>query len=193
MSSAVVAAAAEDPFDLAKIRVSQDFVEHAGVKKEITNAPVRKPHRQEWVRVRPGEEHRVPVLLLESKEDKVLYLVDPVLGSELAGETAAYTLLTTINRQGVLSLWPIRLPKPDGRHDQWSLSAMEAADMATRGWVKVASNMSLGAYEIFRPLGEMSEPVWPDVPFGKLLQIAFRDRLINSMDHPFIRRLRGAS
>jgi hypothetical protein len=38
---------------------------------------------------------------------------------------------------------------------------------------------------------QATEPEWPEVPFGELLRIAFRDRLIESLDHPVLRRLRG--
>ena len=38
--------------------------------------------------------------------------------------------MTAINRQGVLFLWPIRLPGADGKIDDWSRSAMDAADEA---------------------------------------------------------------
>lgn len=36
-------AASDDPFDLAKLRVSQDFFETTNVKKLLTTVPVRKP------------------------------------------------------------------------------------------------------------------------------------------------------
>ena len=32
---------------------------------------------------------------------------------------------------------------------------------------------------------------WPDCRFGELLRLAFRERLIDSVDHPVVRRLRG--
>jgi hypothetical protein len=58
-------------------------------------------------------------------------------------------------------------------------------------WVRVTANMSLGAYEISEARGELSEPIWPDYAFGEILNIAFRDRLVNRADHPLIQRLQG--
>ena len=46
----------------------------------------------------------------------------------------------------------------------------------------------LGAFDDQRVQGD---PEWPDASFKKLLQIAFRDRFIKSLDHPVIRALRG--
>ena len=56
--------------------------------------------------------------------------------------------MTAINRQGVLFLWPIRLPGADGKLDDWSRSAMDAADEAKSRWVRITANMSLGAYDV---------------------------------------------
>jgi hypothetical protein len=58
-------------------------------------------------------------------------------------------------------------------------------------WVRAAANTSLGAYEIFEATADLPEPVWPEESFKKVIEVAFRDRYIRSLDHPVIRRLRG--
>jgi hypothetical protein len=58
-------------------------------------------------------------------------------------------------------------------------------------WIRVKANMDLGAYEMFAAESTIQEPTWPDLPFQELLKIAFRERFINSPDHPIIKRLRG--
>jgi hypothetical protein len=37
----------------------------------------------------------------------------------------------------------------------------------------------------------LSDPVWPDKPLPEIMQIAFRDRVVDSENHPVVRRLRG--
>jgi hypothetical protein len=101
------------------------------------------------------------------------------------------TLFTTINRQGVVSLWPVKLPGPDGKQLEWHRSAAEAAELAMKRWIRVKANMSLGAYEITEAASIMAEPDWPAVSFQELLRIAFRGRLVDRLDHPVIKRLRG--
>ena len=110
---------------------------------------------------------------------------------ELVGEFTSKTLFTAINRQGVVFLWPVRLPDPDGRQMEWHRSAREAAELAMKQWVRIKANRSLGAYEIFVAEGAMSEPVWPEATYQDLIRLAFRDRLISTLDHPVIKRLRG--
>jgi hypothetical protein len=119
--------------------------------------------------------------------------VASALWPNLAGEStfSPRALFVAVNRQGVLFLWSIRLPGADGRVDEWSRTALEAADLARKGWVRVAANMALGAYEVFQAVGQLDEPEWPSTPFSELLRVAFKDRFIDTLDHPVLRRLRG--
>jgi hypothetical protein len=182
--------APDDPFDLTKLRLDQSFVESAGVKKLLTTVPVRKPNPQDFVRVHPDPANRAALAVIELKEDREIYLLTPQVARELPGEFSMVMLFTAINRQGVVHLWPVRLPSPDGRVMEWHRSAMDAADMAKRRWVRVKANMSLGAYEIVEA-ATTAEPEFPAVTFQELLRIAFRDRLVDRLDHPVIKRLRG--
>jgi hypothetical protein len=182
-----------DPFDPVRLRMDQDFGATAGVKKLITTIPVRKPSRESFVRTHPDRAYRLQTGIIELKEDKEIYLVDPCLWPALAGEGtfSPRLLVTTITRQGTLSIWPIRLPGPDNRLDDWSRSAAVAADAAQTQWVRVASNMNLGAYEIHVATGISVEPDFPDLPMKEILRIAFKNKYIDSFDHPVLRKLRG--
>ena len=180
-----------DPFDPDTLRLDQTFTEGASVKKLLTTVPVRKPNPQDFVRVHADPAYRLTTALIELRDDREVYLVPPALALELVGEFAAYQLFTTINRQGVVHLWPVRLPASDGRQLEWHRSAAEAVELAMGRWIRVKANMALGAYEIFEAASTIPDPEWPDVPLNGLLRIAFRDRLVDRLDHPVIKRLRG--
>jgi hypothetical protein len=181
-----------DPFDPRNLVLDQKFHETAGVKKLLTTVPVRKPNKQDFVRVHPDPEYRLAsAALIELKEDRESYLVPPAMAASLPGEYAPSAIFTAINRQGVLHLWPVRLPGEDGKVMEWHRSAGEAAEKAMHRWVRVQANISLGAYEIFEAQGALPEPEWPDYSFPEILKVAFRNRLITDEDHPVIRRLRG--
>jgi hypothetical protein len=181
----------DDPFDLQRLRLSQDFAATVGLKKALLTVPVRKPSGQDFVRVHPDPAMRLDTAVLELKDERETYLVEPALWPALSGDIVAKVLFTAMNRQGVLFLWPIRLPGEDGRHDHWNRSALEAAQSAMHAWVKVVSNMSLGAYDVFEAAGTLPEPVWPDVTFQEVLRVAFKERFIRDLHHPVLRRLRG--
>jgi hypothetical protein len=177
--------------DLSKLRLSQDFIESAGVKKLLTTVPVRKPSSQDYVRVNADPNYRMVFAAIELKDDREIYLLVPQIAQQLPGECVSLQFYTAINRQGVVHLWPARLPASDGRINEWHRSAMEAAERAMTRWVRVKANMSLGAYEVFEAASSIPDPTWPEYSFHQLLEIAFRDRLIKSLDHPVIKRLRG--
>ena len=181
-----------DPFNPAALRLDQSYADTVGVKKLLTTVPVRKPNRQEFVRVHPDPRYRLtPAATIEVKEDREVYLVTPNMAQALPGEFATVTLFTTINRQGTLQLWPVKLPNPDGRQNEWHRSAAEAAERAMKRWVRVTASMSLSAYEIFEAGGDLPEPVWPEFSFQEILKIAFRDRVVDRDDHPLVQRLQG--
>ena len=146
-----------DPFHPEKLRLSQDFAGEAGVKKALVTVPIRKPSREWFIRTHPEEDYRLQTTVIELKEDHEIYLVDPSLRDELAAEVTfgPRALFTAITRQSVLFLWPLRLPGPDGRIDEWSRSALEAASMASGRWVRVTANFHLNAYEVFEATGDI--------------------------------------
>ena len=55
------------------------------------------------------------------------------------------------------------------------------------------ANMALGAYEIFAAEQHLSEPEWPELSMNELLEIAFKNKIINRPDHLVLLQLRGAA
>jgi hypothetical protein len=182
-----------NPFDnLSALRLDQNFADTVGVKKLLTSVPVRKPNRQDFVRVHPDPSYRLtPAAIIELKEDREVYLVLPGMAQQLPGEFSVATLYLTINRQGVLHLWPVKLPGPDGKHNEWHRTVADAAERAMKKWVRVTANMSLGAYEIFEAIEDLPEPVWPNISFEDILKIAFGRHIVDRADHPLMQRLQG--
>jgi len=178
--------------NLDKFRVAQDVVEHGGGKKLLTVVPVRRPSKEAWFRAHPNLDFRMKVKVIELKDLREIYLVDPPLWPELDGESTfvAKLLVPVITRQSALFIWPIRLPGPDGRIDEWNTSALEAAKVAVDKWVRLSPNMALGAYDVLVGPDPQPETVWPEHSFDELINIAFRDKYIDKMDHPVLRQLR---
>lgn len=183
-----------DPFNPESLRVNQDFEAAAGVRKVLLSVPVRKPHNSWFVRAHPDRDrYHLDTYVIELKEDREVYLVDRALWPDLAGEVTfkLKRLATAINRQNVVFLWELNLPRPDGRVDEWTRTALEGLKRAEKSWVRLSANMSLGAYDLGIGGPDLSEPQWPEASFTELLKLAFRDRFINDLSHPVLRRLRG--
>jgi hypothetical protein len=183
-----------DPFDPAGLRLQQDFHTSLGVRKALLSVPVRKPDKSWFVRAHPDESYRIQTCVIEVEEDRrETYLVARQLWPELTAEATFRPKLfvTAVNRQNVLFLWDLNLPRSDGRVDDWTRTALEAVHHATQSWVRVAANMSLRAYDLFQATGQLGEPEWPQLSFAELLKLAFKDRYIDNLQHPVLRRLRG--
>ena len=132
---------APDPFSPENLRLSQSFNEIVGVKKILTTVPVRKPSQQDFIRVRPGPEYRENFPIIDLRDDREEFVVTAALVPELLTEVVNKTLFLAINKQGTVFFWPVRLPTPDGKDLDWWKSARDAADRATRTWVRVKPNM----------------------------------------------------
>jgi hypothetical protein len=183
---------AGDPYDIEALRLDQDFASATGVKKLVLTVPVRKPDKTWWVRTHPDPGYRLATGLLDLREDRESYLVARPLWAALGGEPAftPHVLVLAVNRQNVPFLWPLRLPGDDGRSSDWHRSAIEAAATAEGAWTRVYADMSLGAYRV-EVSTLQAPPAWPELTMNELIRVAFKETLIDRLDHPALRRLRG--
>ena len=157
-------------------------MEQAGVKKLLTTVPVRKPFAQDFVRVHSDAAFRDAFAFIELKnDDREHYLVMPSIAEAVSTEIVMKMIYTTINRQGTVFLWPVPLPTPDGRINEWHRSAQEAAERAMGCWIRIKANMALRANEIFVAPSSIPDPVWPEHSFQDLLRIGFRDKIIQTL------------
>jgi hypothetical protein len=185
---------AESVFDnLEAIRLSPDADATAGTREVLRHVPVRKPNRTEFVRVHPDTEMQLATGVFVDREERETFFCVPELRAELAGELKPVLLVTAISRQDVVFLWPVPLPDEGGRRNAWAETAREACELAKTAWMRLAPDMSLGAYRIYEAEGQLSAPVWPDKTLTELLKLAFKDRIIDSAEHPVVKRLRGLS
>ena len=91
----------------------------------------------------------------------------------------------------MIFLWPQPVIDPNGREIQWHTTHRMAAERAKTEWVRMTSDLGLGAYQIHIAEVANIEPVWPEYSLSKLLEVAFAGRLVDSTDHPVIRQLLG--
>ena len=56
--------------------------------------------------------------------------------------------------------------------------------------MRLVADRTLGGYQVFTASFER-QPQWPKQTQAELLKIAFQGRLLESTDHPVIKRLKG--
>ena len=182
---------APDPFDPASLRLSSRESIGIGVKRVITTIAVSKPNKQDFVRAHRDAAYHLDTAILEDSVDRQIYLVAPDLWPDLTAEIKPVKLVTAISRHGNVFLWPATLPSPEGRTNRWHESMLAAQLLATEHWVRVQSDMQSCEYTVYQATGNLPEPEWPQMGFAEILRVAFHGRMIQTMDHPVLKALRG--
>jgi hypothetical protein len=182
-----------DPTDLTALALDPSVYMETGKVKRIRQILAGRPSPQTFFRVHPDPAYRLGFAMVELKEEREDYLVIPALVRELPGEVVHKMLYTTLDRNGTIRLWSVRLPSEDDRKTMlWYKSAHDAAELAKSKWVRLKANMHDGAYECIVAEAEIPEPDWSQLaPFPDLLHSAYNNRVIRTLDHAVIKRLRG--
>lgn len=179
---------AATPNLLAAARIRTEITPRVAMKKKVVHVPCRRPSKSAFVRTNP--DNHADFWLLEGADEQT-YVVHPDVALELGDLVRPKRLIPTIDREGNLSLWPIKLSDSDGRIDSWNQSAMELAFQARDHWLRLQSNRSAGCYEAMVAMAAYGEPDWPEMTMDEMVNLAFRDKYIDRMDHPVVLRLMG--
>lgn len=177
--------------DFNSLRLTQDYGGQFDVVRVITRVPVGKPPKSSFFRVHPGAAFAFETLLLELKESNEQYIVTAAAASTIPELVRAVRLHLAVDQQGNPYLIPLPLPNASGAWNPWHQSLNQALQLAMKKWTRISANMAAGSYDVFVAQGALGEPVWPDKTMEELLEIAFRDRIISSDQHPVIAQLLG--
>ncbi|WP_406662392.1 hypothetical protein V7O66_06565 [Methanolobus sp. ZRKC3] len=183
--------------NLNDLKIPASYESGIVAKKVITTIPVRKPKKTEFFRIRPEPEWCVDLAIADMMDgEDERYLVMPEFYPELEAfgvlkPVRIYTAITYTTN--VLFLTDVGLPDVEGKHNEYHRSRMEAYEVAKTNWVKIMADMSLGAYIRYEPATQLDDPDWPEEPVNleAAINIAFKGRIIDSNDHPVLKRLRG--
>jgi hypothetical protein len=173
------------------LRLSQNFGQSLGVKKVLTTIPVAKPPRDRFFRTHESADWVYPAWILENKTTGETFIVSEEVASVLEGLVKPVELYTAIDRQNNLFFIPVALPGPRGVRNPWHESLLQAVMRAKFIWLRISANKDLGGYDIFEATAKLPEPTWPETTMEELLEIAFRGRIITSVDHPVVQEKLG--
>ncbi len=180
-----------DPFDPAALRISGDT--EISTEKVLTAVPVRRPKRDEFFRVHPGEDYRDDFLVIERDDDldREVYIVAPSCADAVLEVARRVRIFVCISKRGTTFLWPAKLPGESAAGRRYAETGLKIAGHAETLWVRMYGDRSLGGYAMVKAKGNLEEPKWPDKTFRELLRIAFENRIVDRPDHPVIRELNG--
>ena len=177
--------------NLSAMRLSANYGSTLGVTKLLTKVTVGKPKPAVFFRAHPDEGMTFPAMVYDDKEAREQYLVDPAVAQELGGLVRPVLLCAAIDRQSNPFLIPVPLPGEDGSRNPWHESLAQAVEHAKKAWLRMSANMHVGAYDIYLAEGTLPQPVWPAHDMDALVQVAFRGKIISSLDHPVVQSMLG--
>jgi hypothetical protein len=159
----------------------------------LMRVPVRKPMKHEYFRVRTGSEHSFTTVLYEDKETREFYFVAPAMIPKLRAISDVFVavLVQFMTKQRVLGIFPLKMPSDSSGRNGWQDTALAAAELAKTNWVRMQADMALAGYRLMKAKGDLGEPEWPALSLSELLNVAFKDRVIGSEDHPIFNKLLG--
>ncbi len=152
---------------------------------------MRKPKREEWVRLHQEIHSRVYVY--EAKDEQSWYLVLPEIVEPLLDVVRYVQMSLAVNYAGTPFIWPVPIPtdrKPHKAH----VSAFAGAEQAMLQWIRISWGDS--EYDIYRRSSAKVEPKWPEEIENASQMFRFASKaggfeVIDSMDHPIVQGLLG--
>jgi len=177
--------------DLQALRLPANYGATLGVKKLLTNVPVRKPRKPQFFRTHPSADMAFGGMLLQQKEKDESYLVMPDVAHQISELVQAVDLFAAIDRQNNVFLIPVPRPGESGARNPWHESLFQAVELAKENWIRINANMQMGGYDVCEAQVSLSTPDWPEHGMHKLIEVAFRGKIIQSLDHAMVQGLLG--
>lgn len=179
------------PSQFSSLRLTQNFGQTLGVRKVLTTVPVGRPSKDRFFRTHPSPSWVFPTWILENKATGETYLVSAEVASALGDQVRPVELHAVIDRQNNPFLIPIPLPGSNGARNSWHESLAQAVERAKSVWLRISANLDLGGYDIFEATAKLPEAIWPETTMDELLEVAFKGRIITSLDHPIVQERLG--
>jgi len=182
---------AESMNNLNALRLPTNYGANLGVKKLLSIIPVCKPRKNQFFRTNQSAEMKFPTTILELKEIGETYVVTPDVAQNISELVRPVELFAAIDRQNNVFLIPVPLPDESGNRNQWHESLLAAIENSKKNWTKISANRHINGYDILEAQAVLPEPEWPDYGIDKLVETAFRGKIISDLDHTVVQSLLG--
>jgi hypothetical protein len=181
-----------DPFDPMNLGISTDYAAAINAKASTKPFELRAPNDQEFFRTSPRENHHLVVGSIADKQDMgKVYIVSGVLLEEVKLKfpkaVRAVKLVLAQTLAGTSLVWPV--PLAEDRGGKWNSTQRAACDQGKTRWTNKTSGR--GEYDIVT-VNNPKEVDWDFFPpFRDILRQAASEHLIDSLEHPLLKKLRG--
>ena len=176
-----------EKFTAQLVKDNRDFPSH--MLKQRFRVPVRYPYQTEIVRTAPPEKLRATgwPTIADPVTDEV-YLIARNAWRRTSHEflemhVVGIGFALTVSSAGNSFLWPYLAGFPG------DFSAELAIEEARQRWVRVSIDTETGSDHAAPQVVAFSTPKWPRLKHDDVIDIAFADREICSLNHPLMKRI----
>jgi hypothetical protein len=163
--------------------------EYANPGTESGVVECEKPAKGLFFTVRPETgkpyKNRAFYFLLQM-EGRDPYLVAPKIAEQKKEEDTIRPVMIVryVTMAGEEGLWPLKLNPPDGRSNNWNTSALNILELAESGkWVRMINAGKHYRHQVSNKTLKEVPPKFTDRTFKDLIDIAFKDRIVKTLDH----------
>jgi hypothetical protein len=171
------------------LAIDQEHLEeYVNAAFESSVVECRKPGKGIFfaVRAETGKpwQNRGFYFLLEM-EGRDPYIVTPAIAKQKSEEDTIRPVLLVryVTMGGDEGLWPLKLDRPDGKVSPWNSSAIHILEFAESIWVRMMNAKKHYRHQKSKKTFEEVPPQFTKRTFKELVNIAFKDRVIDSLDH----------
>lgn len=121
-------------------------------------------------------------------DEEIFYIVSPEIQELIVDNLRFIAINLSKDENGVYRLDISKLPSNNGYTNSYIETKAELDIAANNGWVKYKTNTRHGLYEVSgSDITKQLPTEWPN--FDEQLEKAFEGRIIESLDHPLLKKL----
>jgi hypothetical protein len=180
-----------DPYAIDDLAIDQAHLEEL-VKPDAESSVVesQKPEKGVFFTVRPEPskpwKDRGFYWLLEVP-GRDSHIVAPAIAAEKKDEEDTLRpvlIVRYVTMAGEEGLWPLKLNPPEGKSNAWNTSALNILEIAASGkWVRIVSAKKHYRHQVSKKTFAEVPPKYTDRSFKELIDCAYKDRVIATLDH----------
>ena len=166
--------------------------------ENLTRVSTHKPKKDVYFRVHP--DHFVDLISIEDKDgmETTTYVIAEDLLKQALGEDAITSMLLNrryylyVTQSGSYGLWGVTLPMDEGQDmNSWAESALSVIHRAQGEWLRHYAKRGDGGYRIIPASKDLGDPKWSEESWEEIVELAFKGKIIEDIDHPIFEKLRG--